>query len=512
MFKETIYTTAIFNEIKDVVRRHILINAKAGSGKTTTIIRSLELIPHNEPTIFLAFNKAIADDIRAKIQPLNLNHVEVATLHSCGFRQIRKQYSNVTINKNKISKILMQAKLTWTDVLPEEIDSYCSRVERLVDMFRFAMPQSREHVLELCEKHEIELFNGEIERAKAILIASNSNTKEIDYMDMIYFPAHKDMRITKYKNVFVDECQDLNAAQHKLLEKLIDPNGGRLIAVGDPNQSIYGFAGADVDSFDRLRNLFPNTVELPLSFSYRCPIAVVEHAQQIVADILPAPNAKQGIVRSGSYKEIVSGDFILCRNTRPLVSLCMKFLSESKKATIKGADIGQQMVNMIKNTKTKTNEALFNRFQRDLDKLIEKMRKAYPHKDAEKMVQVVNLQDKIGALKAIAQECKTTNPQEVIDTIYSIFTDNVEGIVLSTMHKSKGLEAKNVFIIEPQLCPAPYAKQPWQQAQEQNLMYVARTRAKEQLIYVHDWTADETKKKNLTEKLISMNLINEETA
>jgi superfamily I DNA/RNA helicase len=60
------------------------------------------------------------------------------------------------------------------------------------------------------------------------------------------------------------------------------------------------------------------------------------------------------------------------------------------------------------------------------------------------------------------------------------------------MHRSKGLEAKNVFIIEAQLCPAFYAMQPWQKEQELNLMYVARTRAKEKLIYVNDWISDVT--------------------
>jgi superfamily I DNA/RNA helicase len=188
----------------------------------------------------------------------------------------------------------------------------------------------------------------------------------------------------------------------------------------------------------------------------------------------------------------------------------MKFLAESKKATIKGGDIGKQMIGMIKQTKTKTNDAMFNKMNKDLDKLIDKMRKAYPHKEAEKMAQVVNLQDKIGALKAIAVECKTNTTQEVIDTITTIFTDNTEGIVLSTMHKSKGLEASNIFIIEPQLCPAPYAKQEWQQIQEQNLIYVARTRAKEQLVYVQDWTCDEDKKNNVTSKLRSMGLLQEQ--
>ena len=462
----------------------------------------------------MAFNRAIADEIKSRIADLNLRNVTVATFHSRGFYEIRKRYPNVSINKQKMYQYLNTMKKTWTDIEEVELDAYCGRVERLVNMFRFALPENQDQILELCEKHEIELFANEIDRAKEILKAMLDNRKEIDYMDMIYFPAFTTalkQSITTFKNVIVDECQDLNAAQHKFLERLIDPQGGRLIAVGDPFQCIYGFTGADVNSYGRLKNLLPNTVELPLSYSFRCPVSVIEHAQEIVPHILPSPTAQQGIVRSGSYTEIQAGDFILCRNTRPLVTLCMKYLSQSRKATIKGADIGANLVNMIKKTKAVTQDALFNKFDAELQKLIEKMKKAYPHKDPETMPQVVGLTDRIGALKAIALNCKTKQTQEIITVLNQIFTDKTEGIVLSTMHKSKGLEAKNIFIIEPQLCPAPYAKQPWQQEQEQNLIYVARTRAKEQLVYVNDWTCDENKRNNMLSKIKSLGFEIEQT-
>lgn len=502
VFEDSIFQTAIFNEIKSPERKNLMINAKAGSGKTTTIVRSLKAIPETELSIFLAFSKEIVRELKTRVP----SKIFVATLHSWGLKELVYRFGNIKIDEHKVSKIIQSMSPNW-DMPEEELASYCTRVEKLVDMFRFALPQSPAEVLELCEKHEIELMNGEIERAKTVLREVRKDTKTFDFIDMIYFPAtNHTMRLRKFKNVFIDECQDLNRAQHEMLKKLVDPNGGRLICVGDPNQSIFGFAGADIDSFKRLRTLLPNTIELPLSFSYRCGSKIIEHAQDIVKDILPAPNAKEGHVGVGSYKTIQDGDFVLCRNTRPLVSLCLKFISEGRKATIKGGDIGKNLINMIKKTKARTQDELFKKLEKDYNKLLEKTRTLYPFRDAEKMSVVVNMSDKIGALRSIADETKTRSTQEMIESISNIFTEDVKGIVLSTMHKSKGLEADNVFIIEAQLCPAYYAMQPWQQEQEQNLIYVARTRAKKNLIYVNDWISDVKNMPVLIGTLDNMNL------
>jgi superfamily I DNA/RNA helicase len=66
----------------------------------------------------------------------------------------------------------------------------------------------------------------------------------------------------------------------------------------------------------------------------------------------------------------------------------------------------------------------------------------------------------------------------------SLFGDNVTGLlVLSTIHKAKGREWERVFWLDRiGTCPSKWARQAWQQDQEKNLMYVAATRAKSELI------------------------------
>lgn len=503
-FEDSIYQKAIFDCLQNKTC-HLIINAKAGSGKTTTIVRGLKLIPKESLTIFLAFNKSIVRELKARVP----EHVYVSTLHGWGWKELMYKFGkNIILDEAKVSKIIQSLCKDWTDVRPEDLEGYCTRVEKLVDICRFALPQSREELLELCEKHDVELMNGEIDRAKEVLLKVRQDTKSFDFTDMIYFPAfHPTMKLRKFKFLFVDECQDLNAAQHKMIQRMVDPNGGRMVAVGDPNQSIYGFAGADINSYNNLKNLFPNTEELPLSFSYRCGSSIIEHAQKLVPEILPSPTAIEGSVHQGSYRQVAYGDFVLCRNTRPLVSLCMKYIIEGKKATIKGGDIGKNLINMIKRTKAKTQVTLFKSLDADREKLMKKMKEIYPFRDIEKVSQVVNMTDKIEALRAIGDNCKTKSTDEMIQTIQSIFAEEIgTGIILSTMHKSKGLEADNVFILEAQLVPAVYATQQWQKDQELNLDYVARTRAKKNLVYIADYVSNPDHKEHLAKRLNDLNI------
>ena len=86
--------------------------------------------------------------------------------------------------------------------------------------------------------------------------------------------------------LFVDECQDLSKAQLAVALKYVKKSG-RVIAVGDPCQSIYGFTGADIESFSRFESLLKNHNKLTLSFCFRCPNNVIEYAQNFREDIKP---------------------------------------------------------------------------------------------------------------------------------------------------------------------------------------------------------------------------------
>src|SRR5690606_18120963 len=103
-----------------------------------------------------------------------------------------------------------------------------------------------------------------------------------------------DLRVREFDNVLVDEAQDLNVAQRILIRRMLK-EGGRLIAVGDPRQAIYGFRGADSDSFRLIGEEF-NATDLPLTVTFRCPKAVVAQAQRYVSHIQAHETAPEGEV------------------------------------------------------------------------------------------------------------------------------------------------------------------------------------------------------------------------
>ena len=77
---------------------------------------------------------------------------------------------------------------------------------------------------------------------------------------MIVLPNVMNLQTETYDFVFIDECQDLNTCQRLLMERAIKPETGRFIAVGDPKQAIYAFAGADYESYQKLKNI-PNFLQ-----------------------------------------------------------------------------------------------------------------------------------------------------------------------------------------------------------------------------------------------------------
>lgn len=267
------------------------------------------------------------------------------------------------------------------------------------------------------------------------------------------------------------------------------------------NNSINGFAGASNDAFQMIVDQ-PNTVVLPLSISYRCSQAVIRKAKEINPDIDAHPSNPEGECRNGSVEEIQDNDWVLCRTYKPLARLCLKYISEGKKATIKGVDFGLDLIKMITDTKQPTLERVFKILVIELKKLVRKLiDKGLTMDDVEMNTTYIVLREKIEVIYILSKTCQT--PEDLINRIKSIFTDNGEGITFCTVHRSKGLESKRIFIIRQDLMPIKWARQEWEIEQEHNLMYVAYTRAMESLIFVTDWSDDKDDaglKKNIDEK------------
>jgi superfamily I DNA/RNA helicase len=82
----------------------------------------------------------------------------------------------------------------------------------------------------------------------------------------------------------------------------------------------------------------------------------------------------------------------------------------------------------------------------------------------------------------IAQQCRTV--MELVEKLRMMFSDKVEGVVFSSIHRSKGLEAKNVYILHGELLPHPKAREGEEMEQEMNCKFVAITRSLDRLIWV----------------------------
>ena len=486
-FVPSVYQSDIFKYIKES-NNNLVINAVAGSGKTTTIIHALNFIDINKKIIFLAFNKDIVENIKTKVP----NNTKVQTFHSLGCGAIYKAYRDSKMNKDKIYNIINNNAFRWAITNKNVNDDYKQRVKTIVDLTRLSLATDVIDIQALCEKHQILALNDEIEKALSVIEEANNDISQFDYTDMIYWPAkfqHIGKNIPKYDFVFVDECQDLNKAQHHLIE-LMSHQNTRTISVGDRNQAIYGFAGADSESFDNLLNR-PNTTSLPLSVSYRCGKNIVSLAKRIVPQIEHKLNAHDGIVDyNASYNKIHDGDMVLCRITAPLVTLCLEYLKTNRKAYVKGANIGEDLIRLIyRSGKYKVPE-LMAWLEFELHKIFLILKQKYPKLDDAALKErnaYVNFEEKIDIINSIVNNDRITITNILVEKIKSIFLDTGSGICLSTIHRAKGLESNNVFILCKNLMPSKYAKLPWEHIQEENLEYVAYSRAKNYLGFISDW-------------------------
>jgi superfamily I DNA/RNA helicase len=266
--------------------------------------------------------------------------------------------------------------------------------------------------------------------------------------------------------------------------------GGRFIAVGDRNQAINGFAGADCNSFDKIANL-GNTIELPLSVNYRCGTNMVKLAQELVPQIQAHQGAIEGEinhVNSLSTDLFKENDMVICRTSAPLVGLCMKLIQSGITAVVKGKDIAQDLQMLVENANTKDIDQVLAYLNNEKEKMIATIKdnRKCTEAEAKQTRKYLNLEDRCKCTENIClYSIKDTT--ELKSYINRLFTDDkVENaVMLSTVHKSKGLEANRVLILLPDKLPLKFPhQQEWQEKQEVNLKYVALTRARKELIFI----------------------------
>jgi superfamily I DNA/RNA helicase len=494
------YQQAIYDYIEHETG-NLIVEAAAGAGKTTTLVNCLKLIPSELKVLMCAFNKDIVGELAKKVK--GIENVETRTLHGLGLSMLKRNYPglNPTINDYKYeahikNNIREYTSLNLRGMSTRDYFHYLDNIKKYVDYGRYYLCNTERDLDFIENRYDIDTMRDEKRIALEVMEWGKNVLDDIDYTDMVWFPHVLNLSPVGllYDFIMVDECQDMNKAERGLVLMCRKPNT-RLISVGDRNQMLYSFAGGDPDSFNALMSI-PNTKCLPLSISYRCPRNIVDFARQLVPTIeANEANTIEGkILYDVSLDDVEDGDMILCRDNAPLVQVYNEFLKLGKKAYIRGKDIGRNMKNVIKSTKQEKinadckEDGLFVRLYDDVfvtrNKIMEKS--AVDAKTAMKSPIIDAKLDMIKALEVLSEGLTTT--EELMAKIDEIFPkrDRKDGISLSTVHKAKGLEAKNVYIVCKSLMPSKSAKKDWEIQQEHNLMYVAYTRAKEKLGFVDE--------------------------
>ncbi len=495
------YQAAIVNEII-AGTSNIVVDAKAGAGKSYTIMQSLKALKEagdSRRCLLMAFNKNIQKELEAKVADLGASsYVTVKTFHSVGYSALRSicKGKRIKVDKRKSWSILKN----WKDNETITKDDYklCSTILKLVGLAKNAgvkctidgvMIHNNKALYEgIIDHHGITPsskdgdMNRAIELAMLIIEKAAITKNVIDFDDMLWMPVMANARFFRNKRVFVDELQDTNPLQLEIAARAL-ASSGQFVGVGDPNQAIYGFRGADSDAFWTVADRMSAKV-MSLPICYRCPVSVIEAAQSLVPEIQHADGAIQGSVETYGENEdfsITDFDAILCRNNAPLIKACYTFIKQRIPAYILGKDTAKSLCYLIDKMECLTLD--------ELDQALE----AYFERETES-ANTKGHTTKVGVL-ADQQDCMAVffdmlpeNSRTIAGLkrqIESLFSDkNEDGILLSTIHKCKGREWKTVGVLDRHLMPSKYAIKDWQKQQEQNLEYVAITRAMERLVWI----------------------------
>lgn len=468
----------------------LLMEADAGAAKTTTLCLLAKKLPL-VPTLCCAFNKSISIEM-AKRMP---SHIQCSTMNSLGHRAwANKTGKRLRVEADKVYTLVQELYRGITDRSEKrDFGEAMSDTLRTLRMAKSAgyipnsMLQLGQPLLtweELAEgigpQIDTEPDEWLQDIVDKILTLSITQAYEglIDYDDQIYMSCLFQAKFPTFPIVMVDEAQDLSPMNHLMIRKMAS---GRLIAVGDPKQAIYGFRGAQANSMNLLAEEF-QMKRMYLHVSFRCPRAVVERARWRAPDMQYPSWAKQGLVSrlpEWDASHFQDGSAVICRNNAPLFALALRLIRAGRGIKLVGNDIGANLLKVLAKLGPETMlaadalQAIADWEEAQLTKARESRRAA--------------IHDRAECLRVFCEFGKTLG--EAIAYAKHLF-ESSGPIQLMSGHKSKGLEFETVYILDDFLVPSKYSVRlaaegyPEQLEQEKNLKYVMQTRSMENLYFI----------------------------
>lgn len=503
------FQEAIYDFGKEQPKTNLIIQAVAGSGKSTTLFELAKRL--GGEIIFLAFNKNIAEYAKGKLS--GFPNIDCRTFHSLGLQLIKRQtgfYPDVDQKALKGTTKTM-AYLTSLDefdkkyyrgdfypkflvykvikhirqlgMMSYELDDIVKFVQETPGIFSIEISKRAAEEYWFAQNYMsfpgwlkvLDMFPDRPKDKSGVKI--NTWRTVIDFDDMVRLPAMHNL-VTQFgikqKKALIDESQDMNPYQINLVEQLYK-RGIRTICCGDRRQAIYAFRGAFMDSMDRMKDT-TSAEELPLSVTYRSRKAIVDFVNENIPDSNIIAFKDGGEVRSILKQEF--NDVVKETDARMIVGArnkclieCWIHLAKAKiPSTLKGSNIVKEIRDMVKDINPQDLPDLLARLSICLEDAIEinddgTATCKRPMTEMDLMAAIPELTEcfelqTLGDLENILREMEKDAFRE-----------------LHTVHSAKGLESEVVVV----LCD-------WFNSNQLvNMQYVAYTRAADTLILVEDW-------------------------
>lgn len=517
-FQLTVEQDWIVNKFK-ADTESFLIEALAGSGKTT-ILRYLTYVFRSDPAYdtnsvtYLAFGREFAASAREKFAIFPGN-VQVLTTHQYGYKVIRanEQHLQHTVTSEGGTRVEMIAKSCgWSK--PWDL----ARLKTLASWWRnglcsldfssikatadaFANVSITDQVIKelLADRRIADFYNLCLNRLVRIPTGEPFQPF-VDFDDMLRPSPSHNLYVKPGDLFLIDEFQDFNPAQIKLVDRLIHA-GARIVAVGDRNQSIHAFrSGVFYDALE----VFAKTYELdvlPMTISQRSPQVGAKLASTLVPSFKSCEDAIAGEAFCldddsseglyAYYAELLKSDqitignplLVIARANSTLIRHAMNFFVRRVPFYYR-ADVAKKLKSVLFDMR---------RLQTSQDKLTlgglldewlySNLRKV----DKSRRSTIAYLQEVHACLQILVAPLPADASVDDLERSLLNLTaaESKRGsteIEFHTVHSAKGLEADHIFLARAQDFPHPMAAQAWERKQEFNILYVALTRFKKRIV------------------------------
>ncbi len=503
----------------------LLVVAGAGSGKTRVLTRRvarrvLDGSADAAHVLALTFTRRAAGELRSRLQALGLvEPVAAGTFHAVALRELRR----IAADRGDRPPVVLDSKVRLLAALSPSRSDVLSSIASEIEWAKARCGGPDGYVTAAASAgRSASVGAARVAELYARYEQEKRRRHVLDFDDLLSTLAaaieqDRDVATSqrwRHRHLFVDELQDANASQLRLLDGWL---GGRsdLCAVGDPQQSIYGWNGAEPAVLERFATRFPGSVVLRLDANHRSSPQVVAVASAALGrtergDVLtsradgPIPTVTCYADDAAECAGVVAA---VRRTRRPGRRwACCAVLARTNaqldgfEAAFDAAGIpsrnsaGARLLAradvraVLESAADRSSSAAFAALVDDLDLDL----RAMTTSGAPGSGVTAAGRDAMGALAELAHEYRAEDTTPTVDGFVAwaratLRSDPAAGtsdaVVLSTFHRAKGLEWPVVFVtgLEDGLVPHASALSPEALDEERRLLYVALSRAGEEL-------------------------------